>query len=296
MRCTYIPFDGIQFMIVPFSGTITSFSVNSGTAGGQVELRVLSSSTPPEFLNDEWTGAGTGPAEALKVGINTFPVNISVTQGETIALDDQSGSAIFDTTSPSAQYASVAEYAPALPDGVTTYANRAQNGVSLLMSATVVSGTATSTSTTTTSTTTTSPTTQPPPVVSSAFESHPSWRESLRTASHRGRHVGTTFGFTLDQPATVEIGLTRQLQGRRISGACVATTKRTRRAAVCTRAVEEGVLIWAGHTGTNRVPFAGRIPNERRLASGSYVGTIVARNAAGQASRPIGLAFSILAS
>jgi hypothetical protein len=106
--------------------------------------------------------------------------------------------------------------------------------------------------------------------------------------------VGTTFGFTLDQAATVDIGLTRQLQGRRISGACVAATTRTRRAAICTRAVHEGVLIWPGHAGTNRVPFAGRIPNEGRLSSGSYVATIVARNAAGQASRPIGLAFSIL--
>jgi hypothetical protein len=294
VRCTYIAFNGIQFMIAPFSGTITSFSVNSGTAGGKVELRVLSSTSPPEFLNDEWTGAGTGPAETLKAGINTFPVNISVTQGDTIALDDDSGSAIFDNSSPAAQYASVAEYAPALPDGVTAYANRAQNALSLLMSATVVSGTPTSTSTTTTSTTTTTPTTPPPPVVSSAFESHPSWREALRAAPHGGQHVGTTFGFTLAQAATVDVGLTRQLPGRRISGACVATTKQTRRAAICTRAVHEGVLIWPGHAGANLVPFAGRIPNGRRLSSGSYVATIVARDAAGQASRPIGLAFSIL--
>ncbi len=291
VRCTYIGYNGIQFMVVPFDGTITSFSVNSGTMGGQVELRVLSSGTPPKDLNSQWTGAGTGPAETLKAGINTFAVDMPVQQGETIALDNDSGAPIFDNTSPAAQYASVAMYAPALPDGVTAYANRAQNGYSLLMSATVVSGTTTPTTTTTTTTTP-----QPPPVISRVYESNTSWREGLHPARTERRHtpVGTTFGFTLDQAATVDIELTHQIAGRSVRGACVAKNHRNSRAAVCARAVHEGDLIRAGHSGKNVVRFAGRVPRGRRLAPGRHVAGIIARDTAGQATSPVGLAFTIL--
>jgi hypothetical protein len=118
-------------------------------------------------VDGRWDRTGR---DAQSWRINTFPVNIPVNQGETLALDNDSGSPIFDNTSPSAQYAAVAIYAPALPDGETAYVNRSQGGHSLLMSATVVSGTTTSTTTTTT---------QPPPVISGAFESNPSWREAF---------------------------------------------------------------------------------------------------------------------
>ena len=59
--------------------------------------------------------------------------------------------------------------------------------------------------------------------------------------------------------------------------------------------MSEGVLVWAGHAGTSVVRFAGRTPGGRRLAPGSYVATVVARNAAGQTSSSVGLAFKILA-
>jgi hypothetical protein len=294
VRCTYIPFNGIQFLTVPFDGTITSFSVNSSTAGGAVELRVLSSATPPQYLNGEWTGAGTGPAETLKAGVNTFSVNIPVKRGETIALDNDSGAAIFDNTSPSARYASVATYAPALPDGLTAYVNRTQGGYALLMSATVVPATTTTSTTTTTTTTTTAAS---PPVISGAFESNGSWRERPRAARTPGRVralVGTTFAFTLNQAATVAIEFTHQLPGRRSAGACVAQNQHNRRAAACTRAVSEGALIWAGHEGLNSVPFAGRVPAGGELAPGIHVASVIARNTAGEASNPVGLAFTIL--
>jgi hypothetical protein len=285
VRCTYIPFNGLQYLIAPFDGTITSFSVNSGTAGGQVELRVLSSATPPQSLNAQWTGAGTGPAETLNAGINTFAVSIPVKQGETIGLDNDSGAPIFDGTSPFAQYSSVVMYAPALPDGMTAYSNRGVTGNALLMSATLVSGT-----------TTTTP--SPPPVISHASESHSAWRVASgasRKARRRRAPVGTSFAFTLDQAATVTVELTRQLPGRWLGGACVALNRHNRGAAACTRAVGKGGLVWAGHTGTNAVPFAGRVPGMKLLAPGSYVATIIAHNAAGQASNAVGLEFTILA-
>lgn len=292
VRCTYIAFDGIQFMVAPFDGTITSFSVNSGKAGGQVELRVLSSPSPPQFLNWIWTGAGTGPAETLRAGINTFPVDIPVKQGDTIALDNDSGAPIFDNTSPFAQYASVGMYAPALPDGYTTSANRGQGGYGLLFSATVVS------STVTTATTPPPPPPPPPPVVSGAFESHGSWHESqgsAHAASARPGPLGTTIAFKLDQRAAVTIDLMRQIRGRIVGGACVGRTHHLSRAPACTRSVDAGALLVAGHVGLNTVRFTGRLLAKRMLAPGSYVATIIARNATGQGSGAVGLPFTILA-
>ena len=43
INCTYIPFTGVSNpeLQVPFDGTVTSFSLNAGSASGKVKLRVL---------------------------------------------------------------------------------------------------------------------------------------------------------------------------------------------------------------------------------------------------------------
>jgi hypothetical protein len=79
--------------------------------------------------------------------------------------------------------------------------------------------------------------------------------------------VGTTFSFTLDQPATVALRFSAK--GRRARG---------------------GTLTLRGHQGTNTVAFAGRVARRRTLRPGRWTVRITATNAAGQrtTARPLG--------
>lgn len=296
VRCTYIPFNGIQFLVAPSDGTITSFSLNAAAASGPVELRVLSSPTPPAFLNDQWTGAGTSPPETLKEGLNTFAVDLPVKKGDTIALDDESGAPVFDTTSPFAKYAAVSEYAPAIPDGLTAWANRVQYEYGLLMSVSMVLTPAPVTTGPTgpaiTPTTTQTPA-GAPPRIENAFEVHRLWREAPARARARRVPLGTSFGVVLDQAATVTIAFTHQEPGRMSGATCEAFDANNSHGARCSRAVAAGRVVFAGHAGLNVTPFAGRTARGTLLSPGRYVATILARNASGQSSDASGLPFEI---
>src|SRR5437660_10980639 len=85
--CTYVPFasaanPGLE---VPLNGSVTSFSVNSGSGGppATVELRVLRPAG-----NGKFTGAGTSPMEPLSTGGNTYSVSLPVQAGDVLALDN----------------------------------------------------------------------------------------------------------------------------------------------------------------------------------------------------------------
>jgi hypothetical protein len=60
--------------------------------------------------------------------------------------------------------------------------------------------------------------------------------------------------------------------------------------------VPVGRLAFSGHPATNTVAFAGRLSTRVKLRPGSYVLTILARNAEGAPSAPAALRFSIVAS
>src|SRR5947209_2355875 len=84
INCTYVPFGsaaqpGLQ---VPLDGMVTSFSVNSGSGTGSVELRVLRPSGKGKF-----TGAGSSPPETLAGGPQTFTGSLPVQACEVPALD-----------------------------------------------------------------------------------------------------------------------------------------------------------------------------------------------------------------
>jgi alpha-tubulin suppressor-like RCC1 family protein len=112
--CTYVPYAGASDpeMQVPFDGTVTSFSVNAGSTGGKVELRVLRPAAGGRF-----TAVGTGPMETLGVtGINTFSVSVPVEQGDVLALDNESSALVFQASSGSA---STRYFEPAIAEGST---------------------------------------------------------------------------------------------------------------------------------------------------------------------------------
>ena len=135
-------------------------------------------------------------------------------------------------------------------------------------------------------------------MVARASQSNRSWLEGKRLASFSRKHksppLGTTFSFTLNEQARVSLTFAQRVGGRKLSGSCVAQTKSNRSRRLCIRTLTQGLLLFTGHSGTDRVSFQGRISHTKELPPGSYTLTIAARNAAGQRSAPKRLSFTIV--
>jgi hypothetical protein len=137
-----------------------------------------------------------------------------------------------------------------------------------------------------------------PPTVGALSQSHRVWREGSQLASFSRAHhrppVGTTFSFTLDEPASLTFAFTRDLPGRRSHGHCVGQTRHNRRAKACTRRLAAGALAFSGHAGHDSLRFAGRLSRSRKLSPGRYELQISAVNAAGQKTVATPLAFVVV--
>jgi hypothetical protein len=280
--CTFVPFLGVSNpeLQVPFGGTVTSFSVNAGSASGTVWLRVLRPAPGGHF-----TGVGTSQPETLGIGVSTFTVSLPVAAGDVLALDNNSSALMFDTASstPITAYYEL----PSLADGQTAAPNHSQSGYRLLLSATVQAAVTTTTSTTSTA--------LPPPlpVVSHLAQTHRRWREGSKLAkitAARKPPIGTVFSFALNVPARVTLSFVQQLPGRRVHGKCVAGNHAGH--PVCKRSMKRGSLSFSGHVRTNSVSFDGRVSRTVKLPVGSYALVITAIDTTG-ASRPRGVSFTI---
>ncbi len=106
--------------------------------------------------------------------------------------------------------------------------------------------------------------------------------------------VGTTFRFTLNEPAKVRFGFTRARPGRRVGGKCVPATKRNRVRRACKRTVTVAVLSVNGHARANRVRFKGRVSRRKKLQPGRYTLIMRARDSAGARSAARRLTFTIV--
>jgi hypothetical protein len=116
------------------------------------------------------------------------------------------------------------------------------------------------------------------------------WRESGKGTKPP---IGTTFSFSLNVDARLELDFTQSLPGRRVRGKCVAPTARNRRAPRCTRTVTAGRLFLPGRAGKDFVRFDGRLPGSASLPPGRY--TLVVIATAGQRhSRPSSISFTIV--
>ncbi len=116
------------------------------------------------------------------------------------------------------------------------------------------------------------------------------------SATARRPRKGTTFRYTLSQPATVRITIVQRLSGERRGRRCVAPSRRlrrARRARRCTRALTRGTLTRTSSQGANSVVFSGRI-GSRALSPGTYVATLVATDSIGYSSKPKTVSFKIV--
>ena len=98
---------------------------------------------------------------------------------------------------------------------------------------------------------------------------------------------GTTFRYRLSENARVVFTIARALPGRRVGRACRKPTARNRTRPRCTRyvRVRGGRFAATARAGANRKRFSGRI-GRRALKPGRYRASLVATDAAGNASRP----------
>ena len=133
-----------------------------------------------------------------------------------------------------------------------------------------------------------------PPRLTNVHESHRDWRERSSRSSKHHAPTGTTFSYTLNEPATLRLAVTQKHAGRQHAHRCVAGTKKTRPKPRCTRTVTIAKLMAAGHAGPNHRFFKGRITRSKTLRPGSYTLVITAR-AFGSTSRPRRLTFTIFA-
>lgn len=115
----------------------------------------------------------------------------------------------------------------------------------------------------------------PVPLVQNAHQSATRWREGKRLASisRAKTPIGTTFSFSLNEDATVTFSFARRIKGR---------------------TVRAGGLTFAGHSGTNKVKFQGRISSAKKLEPGRYTLVITATDPAGAHSAPRSLSFTIV--
>ena len=104
---------------------------------------------------------------------------------------------------------------------------------------------------------------------------------------------GTTFKYTLSEPATVKIVIAQRLPGRRSGRRCVAATKKLRHAKKCTRVNARGTLTRTSHHGANSVAFSGRI-GSKALKPGHYQATLTATDSAKRTSKPQTIYFTIV--
>jgi hypothetical protein len=298
INCTYVPFSGAAdpALAVPSDGTVSSFAVNSGSATGSVELRVLAPAG-----NGRYTGAGTSAPQALAGGVQSFSVSLPVTAGDVLALDNASSALLFDTTSPTA----ISAYyeVPSLADGSTAAPNHDQSGLRLLLSAVEQPSTSTTVttnptvttvvSTTTVTTTQATPSSPGPPKILSLRQSQRTWREGSKLAVVAGARVpvGTVFSFTLNQRAVVTVSFVQPVAGRKVKGKCVAGSKA--KGSRCTVRTTQGTLAISGAGGANQLSFQGKLTSRHTLPTGSYTVKLQARNAAGQSSSTRSLSFTI---
>jgi alpha-tubulin suppressor-like RCC1 family protein len=105
--------------------------------------------------------------------------------------------------------------------------------------------------------------------------------------------TGTTFSFSLNEQATVQFSFTQILGKAPAQHSCPASTRENAQRKSCNTAAR-GTLTFTGHSGTNRVAFAGRISHTNKLKPGQYDLLIMATNSAAQHSQSVSLSFTIV--
>jgi hypothetical protein len=134
------------------------------------------------------------------------------------------------------------------------------------------------------------------PTLTDVSQTNNTWREGNLRATFARRHrppIGTTFSFSLNEPASVAFKFTERPTGRMVGSTCVAQSKTRSKKRRCTR-VAAGSLKFSAHIGRNEVRFQGLTSKHNRLKPGSYT-LLITATALGKHSTTSTLHFTIAA-
>ena len=127
-NCTYINFSaGKPTDVVKRTGTVTSWSLNAGSQGGQVRLRVLRPAAGGNFKAIRSSVLRT----VSTTGLNTFPAHLAVKKGDVLALSNDS-SGIYMAQSPTS---TIRYFSNPFSEGSTGQPNSTATQLHLLLSA-----------------------------------------------------------------------------------------------------------------------------------------------------------------
>ena len=137
-----------------------------------------------------------------------------------------------------------------------------------------------------------------PPTITAVSQSDATWREGDKPAEFSTIStkppVGTVFSLVLDEQAIVSFSFTQRVPGREVGRECVTKSRKNAKRARCARSVTVGTLSFAGHSGTNKVVFQGRVSRSEKLKPGRYTLVITSTSSAGLHSIPVSLSFTIV--
>ncbi len=135
-----------------------------------------------------------------------------------------------------------------------------------------------------------------PPVITGAKPTPKAFRVGTAitalaaSAAPRRAPKGTALKLTLSERATLQLLVVRTQRGRRVKGKCTVGAKKGAR---CTRRTTKATLTRALPAGAASIPFSGRL-KAGRLPVGTYEFALVATDSAGNRSKPVTVAFSIV--
>lgn len=125
------------------------------------------------------------------------------------------------------------------------------------------------------------------------------WRYKPKGAAVSKRaHPGTTFSMNISEPATVQFTVTKAFRGKITKGICKKAGRTNRKNRRCTKLIQVHQFSRQAFVGVNRWPYSGRYLDAKgrvgSLRPGPYKLTAVATDAAGNASAPQTIGFTIV--
>jgi hypothetical protein len=127
--CTYINYkSGKTTDVVRHTGTITSWSLNAGSTGGQVQLRILRPVSGGKFKAVHSSSVQT----VNDIGLNTFTTHIGVKRGDVIALSNATSGIYMATATPDN---TIKYFSSTLANGSTGKPDSSAPSLHLLLSA-----------------------------------------------------------------------------------------------------------------------------------------------------------------
>lgn len=288
----------------PINGVVVRWRVLRGGLSGAMRLRVVRPVGGTSYL-----AVATSAQVAPPVGTSTYGTRLPISAGDYVGLDRRDGGASGDVFRTAPGAGTYREWSPSVADNLST-GTFEYSDFELLMNADIeadVDGDGYGDESQDQCSTDASTQGQCPlaPASGAAKDTvAPILSEvSLTNKAFRAREMGftgsrsprgTTFNYTVSEVTTVTFTIERKAKGRKVGAICQKPKRKNRLRRRCTRYRRVGSLDQQASAGANQKPFSGKI-GSTTLRKASYRATLVAVDAAGNASHGASVDFKIVA-